>query len=231
MKIACIGDVHGNTDEYVELVKGLDCNLSVQLGDMGLGFRGISLPALDPKHVFIRGNHDDVAVCRAHPNYLGDYGVIGLTEHLMVIGDKLPPNCVKIFFLGGAYSIDNHWRRVAQTASNPLWWPDEELSEDELQKAGTLYLDVKPDIVLSHECPRSANEELLSPLLAKSDYYIEKMVCADSRTCDWLEKMLALHQPKKWVFGHYHVDRTFTINGTVFQCVPELGVHTIAIGD
>jgi hypothetical protein len=77
-KITIIGDVHGKTGEYVHKLQKLGPNAqSIQVGDMGLGFKGVGLPppgASMPKgnHKFFRGNHDDPAKCRANPYYLGD---------------------------------------------------------------------------------------------------------------------------------------------------------------
>ena len=75
-----IGDIHGKTKTYQKWIRdNLDPGqFSVQIGDMGLGFVGVGLPApgmspLDLNHKFFRGNHDNPQKCRAHRNYLGDY--------------------------------------------------------------------------------------------------------------------------------------------------------------
>lgn len=37
-----------------------------------------------------------------------------------------------------------------------------------------------------------------------------------------LQKMLEIHAPKVWVFGHYHKDWQSNIEGTKFVCLNEL---------
>ena len=67
-----IGDVHGCFNPYKKVTESADSSL--QLGDMGNGFRtrmnkgGVTRsPELNHNHKFIRGNHDDPSVCRSHP--------------------------------------------------------------------------------------------------------------------------------------------------------------------
>lgn len=43
-----------------------------------------------------------------------------------------------------------------------------------------------------------------------------------SRTRVAFERMLFLHPPKLWVFGHWHVPFDYESNGTRFICLPEL---------
>ena len=127
-----IGDVHGRIADYQKLAAG--AGESIQIGDMGLGFRSVSLPP-SPTHKFFRGNHDSPQVCRDHPNYMGDWGYDA---------------ALGIFWFGGADSIDKHLRRVGVS-----WWRDEELSLGEFQDALDLYERVKPNVVLSHDGPQA----------------------------------------------------------------------------
>ena len=126
-----IGDVHGRIADYQKLAAGAE---SIQIGDMGLGFRGVSLPPR-PTHRFFRGNHDSPASCRDHPNYMGDWGYDA---------------ALGLFWLSGADSIDKHLRREGVS-----WWRDEELSLGEFQEALDLYERVKPRTVLSHDGPQA----------------------------------------------------------------------------
>ena len=127
-----IGDVHGRIADYQKLAAG--AGESIQIGDMGLGFRGVSLPP-SPTHKFFRGNHDSPEACRAHPNYMGDGGYDA---------------ALGLFWLSGADSIDKHLRREGVS-----WWQGEELSLGEFQEALDLYERVKPRVVLSHDGPQA----------------------------------------------------------------------------
>lgn len=217
-----IGDVHGKITPYLKLLQKIKADhpdaTILQLGDMGLGFPGVALPPdqLRPNERFIRGNHDDPAACRAHPNYAGDFGV--WPEH-------------NLFYLGGAWSIDHHWRQVwnAQNRPKKVWWEDEELSQVELDAAYELYVATKPELVATHEAPTMAAKVVLA-----GGFRTEKADCAYTRTSIALQRMFGAHQPRHWVFGHYHKTTDFRIPdhmatdaaqaSTRFHCLTELAV-------
>lgn len=198
--IIVIGDVHGFTSTYQKFIRRLPPGQrTIQVGDMGLGFAGTGLHQMSNDHKFFRGNHDSPEECRAHKNYLGDYG------YLPEAG---------IFYLAGAWSIDRDMRVEGET-----WWRDEELGYIELSKAIELYEQVKPRFVLSHEAPSKAGKTLLYNLVGP--YFAEKLACSGSRTAEALQQMLDHHAPEQWVFGHYHLDKQFYTPGftTKFVCV------------
>ena len=195
MKLGLIGDVHGDMDKYLALTESLGTIPSIQVGDFGAGF--VSLPKLNLQHRFIRGNHDSPDVCRTHPNYLGDYGL-------------LEPST---FYISGAESIDKAYRTIGIS-----WWPEEELSYEELSAAIRLYMSVKPNTVISHECPLVAARDMLSKLYIGVSPRGDK---GQSRTAQALQVMFEKHQPLNWYFGHYHFKREFRIGRTTFRCVAE----------
>jgi hypothetical protein len=49
--VIIIGDIHGKTSEYVNLLKQFPGESSIQIGDFGVGFRGVNIPDL-PEHNF-----------------------------------------------------------------------------------------------------------------------------------------------------------------------------------
>lgn len=200
-KIVFVGDVHGKTERYCSMVMDIKTP-TFQIGDMGLGFQGTFLPHRD-KDRFIRGNHDDPAVCKAHPNYAGEFGYDPEYE---------------MFFMGGAWSIDWAWRRAHMLqGGSAVWWADEELSAEQLAQAKELYIQTKPLIVATHECPASVVPDVLP-----TGFRGEKLECIYTRTSQTLDEMFKIHQPKLWVFGHYHIDRELDNNGTKFICLNEL---------
>jgi predicted phosphodiesterase len=127
-----IGDVHGNRNQnmskYIKLTTEVES--SIQVGDFGAGF--IPLPDLDVNHRFIRGNHDDPAICAASQNWIPD----GTSQGEM-------------FFVGGAYSVDRDDRIIGRD-----WWPDEEISWGRLDEIIDLFAKAKPKIMITHDCPR-----------------------------------------------------------------------------
>lgn len=208
MTLIFIGDVHGKmTQLHLVLDEVLRRGVHVfQVGDMALGFPDVFLPHYSSNFHFLRGNHDSPDACHSHPNYLGDYGY-------------LP--ALKMFYLGGAFSIDAAPRKARMRHGGVAeWWPDEELSMEELRKAFELYATRKPEIVVSHECPSGIGALLLKETQSFGPLQL-------SRTAHTLQWMFELHQPKYWIFGHYHIDKTISLDGTVFHCCAELATYEI----
>jgi len=210
--IKIIGDVHGKTGDYKRLVRDMpEGQRSIQIGDMGVGFAGWRIHQMSQDHKWFRGNHDCPEKCRAHENYLGDYGFLSEDN---------------LFWLAGAFSIDRQWRTPGVT-----WWHDEELSYVELQAAISLYESHKPKFAISHEAPAKAAKFMLLSL--DGAYFSAKLGCSMSRTAEALQAMLDIHQPDEWVFGHYHVNKTFYLPNckTKFTCVAELSTYELETGN
>lgn len=139
MGLRFVGDVHGKIKEYLQLISKADC--SIQLGDMGLGFRGISLPELS-NHYFIRGNHDSPDICRGHANHLGDWG-------FRIINGR------RILYVAGGYSLDQDLRIPGVS-----WWPEEELSYEQYEKILDFVEGKRIQIVVSHEAPAAIVQQI-----------------------------------------------------------------------
>jgi len=193
--VLIVGDIHGRTESYLKLLNRYAGEPSVQIGDFGVGF--VPIPELPDNAWFFPGNHDNRELCRQSSHFLGDYGV-------REVGG------VRFFFLSGAWSID---RRMRIEGKN--WWRDEELSVAELNRAVNLYQDSKPDIVLSHDGPSIATGRILARL--------GSLHFAQTATGQALDAMFDIHQPAKWIFGHWHVNWRETIGSTDFRCLSELG--------
>lgn len=208
-----VGDIHGNFNEYsfYNLGVGRTRHMgdpvpperSIQVGDFGIGFYTPywhesvrDWMNANKGHRFIRGNHDDPAMCKTMPGYIED----GTIE-----GD--------VMYVGGAWSIDKEWRTPGID-----WWPDEELSYEELDKLVTKFGQVKPRVMITHDCPTEvAWEMFLSKGLGLGD---NKQI--KTRTGEAFQAMFDIHKPELWVYGHWHNTRRTNIKGTEFQCLGEL---------
>jgi predicted phosphodiesterase len=183
MNLWCIGDVHGSMEEYMAAISTIKAQEPeakiIQLGDIIGGYKH-PLPSVP----FIRGNHDDPAICRQYPNYLGDFGV-----------------WEGIFFVSGAWSIN-------EKDLTPMhnWWPDEQLNWQQSNECVRLFSEVKPKVVVSHDCPINVA------------YDFWKVTNRDN-TKMLLQEMFDIHQPDLWVFGHHHKDMDRRTMGTRFVCV------------
>lgn len=208
-KLTLIGDVHGKFGRYKTILENLK-NPSVQLGDMGVGFyyrRGDDLVAyanppydamVNGGHRFERGNHDNPHVCQRHSQWIPD----GTVEN-------------DVMFVGGAVSIDKDMRTEGLD-----YWPEEELSYEELQRIIDIYLVAKPRIMLTHECPESVAPAY--PMHYAKDQF-------PSRTRQAFQVMFEMHQPQYWVHGHWHIRMFHEVNGTQFMCLEELGTVDLEV--
>lgn len=199
--IRFIGDVHGKWGRYKKLIDDVPC--SIQVGDFGVGFynsraESYSRPPFDAMskgdHKFIRGNHDNPAQCRSHPHWLAD----GSLAH------------GSVFCVGGAYSIDKHYRTEGID-----WWPDEELSYKELCDVLDTYEKVRPQVVVSHEAP----DCMVNKLCSAGGF---RKLDIPSSTRKMFDNMLDIHRPELWVHGHWHVDYHVIAAGTEFIGLGEL---------
>lgn len=198
-----IGDVHGKYRRYRELIR--DIPASIQVGDMGVGFRDprtwdySANPPFDAmsegEHFFIRGNHDNPHVCRQQKFWIPDG-----TFHK------------DVFCVGGGLSIDRHMRTEGFT-----WWPEEELSMKEFYFVTDMFVKSKPEIVVTHDCPES-----IADALCKYNNWTK--FNDPSITRQALQSMFEQHQPKVWIFGHWHMSFDQVIEGTRFICLNELEV-------
>lgn len=165
---------------------------TVQLGDLGFIYPDLK------DFRFIPGNHDNYSLL---PEYsLGNYG---FTKFGM-----------EFFFIRGGFSIDRKWRRIGID-----WWPQEELSQEQGEACLSLYKDVKPDLVLSHECPYELLPLFLKPYNLR-DFGFEQEYLI-TRTGTLLQRCWEYHKPKLWIFGHYHTSVEINLD-TRFICLNEL---------
>jgi len=207
--IRFIGDVHGKYGEYIPLAKQADYSLCV--GDIGLNYNSLQKHLDSTKHKCIGGNHDNYSLNEngeffvQTPHFLGDFGVYTI------------PNFTDIFFVRGAWSIDRKWQEARGT-----WFPDEQLSYDKRQQALELYKTVKPNYVVTHSCPFSVVSLVGNPNIAREFGHKKNSIITDTNLL--LEEMLDFHQPKLWIFGHFHVNRTVIHRNTIFTCIDELSV-------
>lgn len=181
-----IGDVHGLFSAYESIAEEVD--ESIQVGDFGVGF-GSEPPMIGEGHRFIRGNHDNPEKCATYSAYLGEFGMHG-----------------DIFFAGGGYSID-----AALGQPYIDWWPNEQLTRAQMKAAGDLFVQKRPDIVVTHMCPASVEERIF-------DFPYNH----PNPTHHFLQSLLIWHVPKLWVFGHYHEARDVKIDDCRYICLGEL---------
>jgi predicted phosphodiesterase len=206
-----MGDVHGDFTKVYRTIQHLEPNDTLILaGDVGVGF--VTLDQLERLGGFaeeegvellaIRGNHD-------YPKFFQE----GRTFNNL---ELIPDYTVRkiggrnILFIGGAISIDRIYRE-----SDISYWRDEHIICDL-----SLLPDEKIDVVISHSCP---NKPTPAPKCFKN---IQGFLDKDKHLRTdleeeraYLDEVWTKVKPKKWFYGHFHVSKLETLDGTDFRCM------------
>jgi hypothetical protein len=194
--ITCIGDIHGKFGDLKKILENVwkenPNQIVYQLGDFGIGFPNHPTPKdFGPNFRYFVGNHDNRKEAKKHVNCIDDFGYVA--EH-------------DLYFISGAWSIDYQQRIIGVNL-----WEDEELGYEQFDQIFQEVSDIKPRIILSHDCPSIVRKEMFG-----FDRFYE------TKTGKALNRLFELHQPTYWCFGHYHRGAQNTVNGTHFVCLQEL---------
>ena len=201
--LTIIGDVHGKLQEYMAICQ--ESKFTIQVGDLGFNYE--PLKSMHPYcHQFIGGNHDNYDVYHKTPGACGDYG---------------SPACfANFFFIRGAYSIDMNYRLEHERRTGvKSWWKEEQLSFPEMYTAYDQYQMYMPNVMLSHSAPTEivkliSNPDILRQFGLREDH--------TTPTQCLLQSCFEFHQPRLWVFGHFHMNALVKLGKTTFICLNEL---------
>jgi len=197
MQATFIGDVHGKYQQYKTLIKSAPN--TIQIGDMGIGFRRWphgEFSSNPPYDTMVETGARFIRGNHDNPNVCA--------HHTQWIPDGTYDDGVML--IGGAFSID-HMYRVEDFS----WWKNEELSYEQFEILMALYNSHKPTVMVTHDCPLS-----IIPMMHSHPFK------DNSRTQVALQKLLDIHKPKLWVYGHHHKSFDVVIEGTRFVCLAEL---------
>lgn len=188
-----IGDVHTKIARYAEIIS--TCTDSIQVGDFGFKEEWDWLEEnVSLNHKINMGNHDYIPYLQK-PHSLSNWSF----ER-------------GIFTIRGAHSVDAYKRNEGLD-----WFSNEELNYVETNEVFDNWERIKPNIVVSHDCPKSVAEALFGMPTTGINKQAFK-----STTRELLQGLLEIHQPSIWLFGHHHKSNDETINGTRFVCLAEL---------
>jgi calcineurin-like phosphoesterase family protein len=206
-----LGDVHGNLAYMARTVlpyaRRHEVRQIVQLGDFGFPWPGAD-PAdmhhldrlLHANHtdlLFLPGNHDyhpELARLAAVAPVNGD-GHFQLTQHIYYTGRMSRWTWDETSFaaVGGATSTDREYR----IKHNIGWWPQETLSDAEVDQAIQLGEAGPVDVLLTHDCPPSHPFDKLIPSFKSED--VHSALHRQS-----MGRIGAALRPRFWYHGHYH---------------------------
>lgn len=201
--VMVVGDTHGyayNAVRYVGRCADLGLNTIIQVGDFGLWDHiqsGVwflddlndSCVRNDVVVYFLDGNHENHKRLAAYQKFAPKHETIDGAVHIRSNIVYLPRGTVwslhdkTLMAVGGAVSIDRHFRTINET-----WWLEEEFTDEQLEA-----ITSQADYLFTHDCP--SNFPFPGRLIPDPDSVIHR------QRMDRLGKIV---QPKKWFHGHYH---------------------------
>lgn len=187
LKLRLIGDLHGESSHsdwvytnFAELVQP-PFDLVIQIGDFGYNYDHVDQALYTPELFVLAGNHEDHPKLRSNP--------CGITTW-----KEIDRNGVKIFCLGGGYSIDRE-----KQIEKKRWDPQEENSFQNLLTAYKAYLAFKPHILIAHEaCHYAIHTIPLDGMSLSVPFQIY------SPTSQTIQMMVDEYQPDYVFNGHWH---------------------------
>lgn len=231
------GDCHGDFRK-IELLcsvyKTSKEDVVIILGDFGVNFtlgkrdteRKKLLSQLPITILAVHGNHE------ARPFELETYSEIKWKDGMVYMEDTYPNilfakdgeiytlgnrRCIAI---GGAYSVDKHYRVLSGLPWFESEQPTEEIKqyvEKQLKKA-----EWNIDYVFSHTCPL---------VYEPTDLFLEfiSQGRVDKSTEEWLSIIEAKLDYKRWYFGHFHRNREYLQAEMLYEKIKELGTDNTMI--
>ena len=207
------GDTHGSLSRYNVLDNyEKDTAAIVILGDVGFNYLG---PDQDEyvkrranshqNYIYcVRGNHEMRPTAVEKMELLYDTNVNNYVyyepefPYIRYFKDGYLYNIdgYVALVLGGAYSVDKHYRLMW----GRKWFEDEQLTQEEMDNISAVHKYGEVDFVLSHTCPLSWQPR---------DLFLEGL---DQSTVDnsmevWMDGLKDTLDWNIWLFGHYHRDR------------------------
>ena len=191
------------------------------LGDFGCVWRldnedNYWLDWLEDKNfttLFIPGNHECYPLLRSFPTEQWRGGVIRRirpTVMMLERGEIFNINNNTFFCFGAARSVDKVYRKEGVS-----WWQDEQANRQEYENGinNLEKYNFNVDYILTHCAP---------------NYLVDKLYPYENQhddTTNYLEKNIRQQTNfKKWMMGHYHLDRNYDNNkyNIFYQDIMEL---------
>ena len=218
-KLLIVGDTHANFRFLSYALKKLKPDAAVVVGDFGYWMRddfpetegeeGWFMDDLDRHGVrvyFCDGNHENFARLAEIARGKNPTKPMKVRKGIFYMprGSSVKLCGKRIFFVGGAFSIDREYREHGRT-----WFDEEILTRKEAEEIAARPGLGKADIVVTHTCPAAALPEVCA-VCGINPEWIE-----NSET----EESLEMLRPKftratDWYFGHWHQAAEFGLEGT-----------------
>lgn len=119
-------------------------------------------------------------------------------------------NKQRVLVIGGAYSVDKHYRLEREAMGGYAgWFENEQLSKEEMENISIIYNNQSFDLIFAHTCPLS-----YQPTDLFLSYVDQSKV--DNSMETWMEDFIKKIDFKQFYFGHYHEDRIVNEKARMF---------------
>lgn len=207
------GDIHGSPYNIIRFSKRAKIKRSdviVILGDVGANYYGnerdsemkMHLNALKPQILCIHGNHEKrPATIPSYKLKEWNGGQVWYEEPYPKLlfakdGEIYTVDGIRYLAIGGAYSVDKHYR----LARGYGWWEDEQPSAEIKADVGRQVDKNAFDVILSHTCPMKYEPtEMFLPQIDQAT--------VDTSTEEWLDAIEDKAEYIAWFCGHWHTDK------------------------
>jgi hypothetical protein len=200
-RVLVAGDTHANSrwvESLVAFASDLECDFVVQLGDFGYWphtpegrsfldhcestARHAGIPVL-----WIDGNHENHSRLR-ELSARAD-GIVEISPNVLHAprGVRWTWSGVRFGALGGAFSIDWRTRKVGTS-----WWPDEDLTHDDVERLG----DAPLDVLLTHDAPAEV------PLVGVPLRFDDEARAKETKRL--ISSAIVRTNPRVVLHGHWH---------------------------
>lgn len=198
-RLIVLGDTHGDYRKYLQNLDKIEkdhpkLEMTIQLGDHGIT-HGVRPPEVKGPHYFFCGNHDNYESVKSHPSCLGRFG---------------PLSKINAYFVSGGHTPNAKTDKRFIPDYN--WFECEELTKEEQDSCRKQYEWVKPEIVITHGPPTIAELAMFRPKPPHTELY----KCPHAT---FLQTLYEIHQPRTWIFGHWHMNKKHYEPKTEFVCI------------
>lgn len=237
-RVFVTGDTHGDFFRIYQFCKDNNTttnDIMIICGDAGINYYlnkkdeklKIILSVLPITFLIVHGNHEERAW--NVDGYIKENITIDNNQiHNVWREEKYPNICFvydfsmqklndKLFmFLGGAYSVDKHYR----LSMGYKWFQSEQISAEQMQTiidwVKTYTQNKKIDCVVTHTCP--LKYEPTEAFLAGID-----QSTVDKRTEIFLDEIEELVDYENWCCGHFHINKAIDKIRFLFDEIIEVG--------
>lgn len=212
-KVLILGDTHGEIKDAINAVdKAVELGIDtiLQVGDFGLWdkrYDGVEFldklnrAALDANVVviWVDGNHEDHDrldwYVKNNPKTTNGHVFIRTNILYSPRGLMWKMHGRTFMSVGGAVSVDKEWRlnKEGRSQARTLWWPQEQLTDAQLDGILEKHKTSRVDVLLTHDCPSNA----LFGQRLKNDH--ESLMHRQR-----MDRLGNAIKPKLWFHGHMH---------------------------